>query len=186
MTHAGVTLEVMFFGPMYDPRIEVGGLPGVVITFAIAFVLWVIGWIWINRITHPEDYREANDRSWRSRDRLDLSAFRLQLARRARQTATVRPFAKPFGPTRSWLITRTIMRISDGALLVAIWLMVSAWTGADETFSDALPSVAGPPARIIIAAVACSGIVVGWIWIRRIARGEPEPESNDRFWRSRR
>jgi hypothetical protein len=64
--------------------------------------------------------------------------------------------------------------------------MVSAWTGADETFSVALPSVAGLPARIIIAAVACSGIVVGWIWIRRIARGEPEPESNDRFWRSRR
>jgi hypothetical protein len=186
MTTAGVTLAVTFFSPMPDPRSEVGGLPGVVITFAIAFVLWVIGWIWINRITHPEDYREANDRSWRSRDRLDLPAFRRKHARRTGQTSAVRPVGRRFRPTRGWLITRTIMGISDVALLLAIWLMVSAWTGADAGFSVLVPSVAGLPARIIIAAVACSGIVVGWIWIRRIARGEPEPESNDRFWRSRR
>jgi hypothetical protein len=59
-------------------------------------------------------------------------------------------------------------------------------TGADAAFSVPVPSVAGVPATLIIAAVACSGIGLGWIWIRRIARGAPEPESNDRFWRSRR
>jgi hypothetical protein len=186
MTTAGVTLAMTFFGPMYDPGIEVGGQPGVVITFAIAFVLWVIGWIWLNRITHTEDYREANDRSWRSRDRLDLPAFRLKHARRAGRTSAVRPVGRRSGPTRGWLITRTIMRISDVALLLAIWLVVGALTGADAAFSVPVPSVAGVPATLITAAVACSGIGLGWIWIRLIARGAPEPESNDRFWRSRR
>jgi hypothetical protein len=249
MTHAGVTLEVTFFGPMYDPRSEVGGHLGVVITFAIAFVLWVIGWIWLNRITHTEDYREANDRSWRSRDRLDLPALRRKRAQPAAQTSAVRDVStmpRIRWPYRRELVLADVLFLAAGAR-VALWqadgrligmrpewlaivvigyivacMHAVAWlshpwepedrflfTSVAKRLADAAlgmvlligfqfgqprssPMWVPPPSVIIgipvgdlVFFAGAVMVAIGWIWIRLIARGNPEPEANDRFWWSR-
>ena len=41
------------------------------------------------------------------------------------------------------------------------------------------------PVALAIVALGYAGLIVGWVWIRRIARGDPEPEANDRHWLSR-
>ena len=248
MTTVGVTLAVTFFGPMYDPGSEVGGQPGAVIIFAIAFVLWVIGWIWLNRITHSEDYREANDRSWRSRDRLDLPAFRLKHARRAGQTSAVRPvsimsrlrwpyrrelvladvlflaalarvalwqadgklvgmrpewlaivvigyivacmhavawLSRPWEPEDRYVFTSVAKRLADVAVGIVLFIGFQLGGPTSRPMWDPSPSVLGIPIGHLVFFAGAAMVAIGWIWIRLIARGKPEPEANDRFWWSR-
>jgi len=78
------------------------------------------------------------------------------------------------------------MRIADTTLLVGLFVVYQAF---QLTFGGPLlsasPTIAGIPAGIALTLVAFFGILVGWVWIRRIARGDPEPEANDRHWLSR-
>lgn len=182
----GIGPAVTFLSPMFDDPVDVGGVPAAVIVMAIGLALMLVGWLWMRRITDADDRGQENDDSWRSRDRVDVSSLRRQLIRGPKSASAVPGVPRPAGPTRGWLVTRTIMRISDVALLLVIWLVATMWSGADVSIGDDSPSVAGVPARIVLAAIAGCATVVGWVWIRRIASGEPEPESNDRFWRSRR
>ena len=91
-------------------------------------------------------------------------------------------------PTDRWIITRAMLRIADTALLVITWIVVQAVFFPSQFFGGAYyqpATVWGVPSGMITYAVGVTGVVNGWLWIRRIARGEPEPESNDRFWWSR-
>lgn len=94
--------------------------------------------------------------------------------------------SEPRVPSPRWLLMQVAKRLSDLALGVVIFLFVTA----QQPFGDAFvggtgPSIFGIPAWSLVLAVGIAGLVGGWIWIRLIARGEPVPEANDRFWRSR-
>lgn len=91
-------------------------------------------------------------------------------------------------PTDRWIITRTMLRIADAALLIVIWLVVQTVffpTSFGGGPNDQVATVWGVPSAVIAFTVGIVGVVIGWLWIHRIARGEPEPEANDRFWWSR-
>jgi hypothetical protein len=94
-------------------------------------------------------------------------------------------------PTLHPVLFQLILRISDVALIFAVWMFAQmtffrpTYFGG-PMFDPPVRTFAGLPVGQLLFWLGVSGIVVGWIWIRRIARGEPEPESNDRFWRSRR
>jgi len=91
-------------------------------------------------------------------------------------------------PTNRWFVTQLMLRIADAALLIVVWLVVLT-VFFPPTLSggpnDYAANIWGIPSGIIVEAVGVAGAVIGWVWIRRIARGEPEPEANDRFWWSR-
>lgn len=92
-------------------------------------------------------------------------------------------------PTNRWFVTRLMLRIADAAMLVVTWLLVQAVFFAPTLFGGDMngqaANVGGIPSGIILEAFGVAGVVIGWVWIHRIARGEPEPEANDRFWWSR-
>lgn len=85
-----------------------------------------------------------------------------------------------------WLLMQLAKRLSDLAIGFAIFVFVMAPQSLSEPFSGgSSASIFGIPTGILVLAVGVAGLVGGWIWIRLIARGEPVPEANDRFWRSR-
>jgi hypothetical protein len=79
-----------------------------------------------------------------------------------------------------WLITRVELRIADLAMLVIPVMLMASPTNFGGTPAPGELNLS--TAMLALGEVA---IALGWLWIRRIARGEPEPEANDRFWRSR-
>ncbi len=96
-------------------------------------------------------------------------------------------FSEPGVPrSHRWLFTQLAKRLSDLALGVVIFLFVMAPQPLGGNFGGGTgTSIFGIPTGILVLAVGLAGLVGGWIWIRLIARGEPVPEANDRFWRSR-
>jgi hypothetical protein len=84
-----------------------------------------------------------------------------------------------------WATTRAMMRIADVALLLPVFFALAAPQPFGGPIQEATPGPIGVPWGVAVVAIGFVGIVTGWIWIRRIARGEPEPEANDRFWWSR-
>lgn len=96
-------------------------------------------------------------------------------------------FSQP-GMSRShrWLFTQLAKRLSDLAIGFVVFVFVMAPQPLSEPFSGgSSASIFGVPMGLLVLAVGVAGLVGGWIWIRLIARGEPVPEANDRFWRSR-
>ncbi len=87
-------------------------------------------------------------------------------------------------PEARWSITRAIMWFANAALLLPIFLTLTAPTFGGG-WGEPSPAILGLSGSVALATVAYVGIVVGWIWIRLIYRGDPEPEANDRFWWSR-
>jgi len=80
-----------------------------------------------------------------------------------------------------WFVTRIELRLADVAMLLPVAVLLLAptyfepmWGGSDDGTS-----------RVLILALASLLGIVGRTWIRRIARGNPEPEANDQFWWSR-
>jgi len=95
-------------------------------------------------------------------------------------------FSEPGVPRDRWLFTQAAKRLSDLALGVVILLFVMPQQSFGPPFDPVSgPSIFGIPTGTLVPAVGVAGLVGGWIWIRLIARGEPVPEANDRFWRSR-
>lgn len=95
-------------------------------------------------------------------------------------------FCEPGVPGDRWLFTQWAKRLSDLALGVVILLFVMPRQSFGPPFDPASgPSILGIPTGTLVLAVGVAGLVGGWTWIRLIARGEPVPEANDRFWRSR-
>lgn len=84
-----------------------------------------------------------------------------------------------------WTTTRAMMRVADLAVVFPIFVALSAPTFFGGGMHEATVGPLGVPWGVVVAAIGYVGAVTGWIWIRGIARGEPEPEANDRFWWSR-
>jgi hypothetical protein len=95
--------------------------------------------------------------------------------------------ARARDPEVRWLITRAIMRIADVALLLPVFIFVAAPVhfGGGLHHDEPARLFDVVPAGTALLVAGYTGIVVGWVWIRRIARGDPEPEANDRHWLSR-
>jgi hypothetical protein len=79
-----------------------------------------------------------------------------------------------------WLITRVELRLADIALVVPIYVLFLTSTSFQPTWGGS----DGVTQKVVFAFGSLLGIV-GRIWMRRIARGNPEPEANDQFWWSR-
>jgi hypothetical protein len=91
----------------------------------------------------------------------------------------------PAGQGNHWFFVQVAKRLSDLAL--GLVLLVGAMvlvTGPGLEFTQPTTFL-GIPSDMVPLVVGVAGLVIGWVWIRRIARGEPVPEANDRFWRSR-
>ena len=86
------------------------------------------------------------------------------------------------GQTKNWFLTRAMLRLADAALVVTLGIFVLP---SSPMFGQTVPTVVGVPTGMVVPVIGFTGIVTGWAWIRMIARGDPEPESNDRFWISR-
>jgi hypothetical protein len=77
------------------------------------------------------------------------------------------------------------MRFADITLLLML-----AWPFMAPNFGGGMDHAAqsailGVPPAVLLYVVGVLGIAIGCGWIHRIARGEPQPEANDRFWWSR-
>ncbi|TAL07688.1 MAG: hypothetical protein EPO00_08700 [Chloroflexota bacterium] len=95
-------------------------------------------------------------------------------------------FSEPGVPRDRWLFIQLAKRLSDLAIGVVIFLLVMPQHASGPMFDPGSgPSIFGIPAATVVLALGVVGLVGGWIWIRLIAHGEPVPEANDRFWRSR-
>ena len=84
-----------------------------------------------------------------------------------------------------WTTTRAMMRVADLAVVFPVFVALAAPQPFGGPVHEAMAGPLGVPWGMVVVAIGYVGAVTGWIWIRLIARGEPEPEANDRFWWSR-
>jgi hypothetical protein len=92
----------------------------------------------------------------------------------------------PWEPEDRFLFTFVAKRLADAA--VGMVLLIGFQLGQPRFGGPIgyVPSlVLGIPVGHLVFFAGAAVIAIGWIWIRLIARGEPEPEANDRFWWSR-
>lgn len=85
-------------------------------------------------------------------------------------------------PTDRWVVTRIEMRLADFAVLFSLFLLSQS---NQPGFGGSARDIAELPVGEAMLIVGLALSIVGWVWIRRIARGDPEPEANDQFWWSR-
>jgi hypothetical protein len=84
-----------------------------------------------------------------------------------------------------WTTTQTMMRLADLAVFLPAFIVLSPPTYFGGPMHEVAAGPFGVPWGAVMLAIGFVGVVTGWIWIRLIARGEPEPAANDRFWWSR-
>lgn len=95
-------------------------------------------------------------------------------------------FSGPGARGNHWLFVQAAKRLSDVVLgLVLLGIVMSQFAGPGFGGFSKPATFLGIPFDVFVLAVGVAGLVIGWVWIRIVARGEPVPESNDRFWRSR-
>ena len=135
----------MLFGAMF---LNPDGINPQHVGLAIAFVGWIVGFVWLRRIAGSDPDKEPT--FWRYRQVDEVR----------------RPSEVNWLPTLGWIATRLAMVVAAGVLGFLILA-----PGLLEAFGSA---VTHAPWLWFVAIALAS---VGTLWVFRIARGNPDSES---------